>query len=189
MVVLNPKDENELQHMVYTAAKYDDGPIAVRFPRGTGLGVPMDEELQEIEIGTWEVLKEGKDIAILAVGTMIPVAMKAAEQLASKGISAIVVNARSIKPLDNGMITELVTKHIPILTMEEGILQGGFGSAVLEFVHDLGIHDAVIDRMGIPDRFIEHGSVSKLLEEIHLTPDGVVERVFEMIPKKQKRAY
>ncbi len=189
MIVLNPKDENELQHMVYTATEYDEGPIAVRFPRGAGLGVPMDKELKKIEIGTWEVMKDGKDIAILAVGTMIPVALKAAEKLKTLGISAIVVNARSIKPLDNGMITELVTKHIPILTIEEGILQGGFGSAVLEFIHDLGIHDAVIDRMGIPDRFIEHGSVSQLLEEIELTPEGVIERVSRLIPKKQQRAY
>ncbi|WLD91985.1 1-deoxy-D-xylulose-5-phosphate synthase [Alkalihalobacillus sp. AL-G] len=189
MVVLNPKDENELQHMMHTAVQYDDGPIAVRFPRGTGLGVPMDKELHEIEIGSWEVLRQGKDIALIAVGTMIPVAEKAAERLNGSGINAKVINARSIKPLDHGMITELVTNRVPILTIEEGILQGGFGSAVLEFVHDLGIHNAMIDRMGIPDRFIEHGSVSKLLEEIDLTPEGVVERVKTMVPKQQQRAF
>ncbi|WP_257348014.1 1-deoxy-D-xylulose-5-phosphate synthase [Pseudalkalibacillus decolorationis] len=189
MVVLNPKDENELQHMMYTALQYNDGPIAVRYPRGTGLGVPMDKELHKVEIGKWEVLREGKDVALLAVGTMIPVAQQAAEHLNAIGISAKVINARSIKPIDHGMVTELVTSRVPMLTIEEGILQGGFGSAVLEFVHDIGIHNAIIDRMGIPDRFIEHGSVSKLLEEIDLTPEGIVERVKSMVPKQRQRAF
>jgi 1-deoxy-D-xylulose-5-phosphate synthase len=186
MVILNPKDENELQHLVYTAYRYDDGPIAVRFPRGNGTGVKMDEELCEIEIGSWEVLHEGKDAAILTFGpTMIQLAKKAVEELKSRGIHVKLVNARFIKPLDEALLNELFEHEIPILTIEEGILQGGFGSAVLEYAHDQGMHQTVIDRMGIPDKFIEHGSVNELLEEINLTSNEAIRRIELMVPSLQ----
>ncbi|MGG3841491.1 1-deoxy-D-xylulose-5-phosphate synthase [Anoxybacillus kestanbolensis] len=188
MVLMMPKDENEGQHMVYTAIQYDDGPIAMRFPRGNGLGVPMDKQLKKIPIGTWEVLREGTDVAILTFGTTIPMALQAAERLANDGISVQVVNARFIKPLDEHMLHVLLQKNMPLLTIEEAVLQGGFGSAVLEFAHDHGYHGAVIDRMGIPDRFIEHGGVSQLLEEIGLTTEHVMERICLLLPKKRKRA-
>ena len=188
MVLMMPKDENEGQHMVYTAIQYDDGPIAMRFPRGNGLGVPMDKQLKKIPIGTWEVLREGTDVAILTFGTTIPMALQAAERLANDGISVQVVNARFIKPLDEHMLHALLQKNMPLLTIEEAVLQGGFGSAVLEFAHDHGYHGAVIDRMGIPDRFIEHGGVSQLLEEIGLTTEHVMERICLLLPKKRKRA-
>jgi 1-deoxy-D-xylulose-5-phosphate synthase len=188
IVLMMPKDENEGQHMVYTALKYDDGPIALRFPRGNGLGVPLDEKLKQIPIGTWEVLREGKDVVILTFGTTIPMALEAAEQLAKDHISVKVVNARFIKPMDEAMLHELLQANMPILTIEEAVLQGGFGSAVLEFAHDHGYYGAVIDRMGIPDRFIEHGSVNQLLQEIGLTTANVVERISTLIPRKQKRA-
>lgn len=188
MVLMMPKDENEGQHMVYTAIQYDDGPIAMRFPRGNGLGVPMDKQLKKIPIGTWEVLREGTDVAILTFGPTIPMALQAAERLANDGISVQVVNARFIKPLDEHMLHVLLQKNMPLLTIEEAVLQGGFGSAVLEFAHDHGYHGAVIDRMGIPDRFIEHGGVSQLLEEIGLTTEHVMERICLLLPKKRKRA-
>lgn len=188
MVVMMPKDENEGQHMVNTAIKYDDGPIAMRFPRGNGYGVPMDETLKEIPIGSWEVLREGTDAAILTFGTTIPMALEAAERLAKDDISVKVVNARFIKPLDSDMLIELLQQKMPILTIEEAILQGGFGSAVLEFSHDHGFSGAVIDRMGIPDRFIEHGSVDELLTEIGMTVEDTVNKINLLTPKKQKRA-
>lgn len=188
LVLMMPKDENEGQHMVYTAIQYDDGPIALRFPRGNGLGVKMDDELRAIPIGTWEVLREGRDIAILTFGTTIPMALEAAEKLAKENVSVKVVNARFIKPMDEAMLHELFESNMPLLTIEEAVLQGGFGSAVLEFAHDHGYHQAVIQRMGIPDRFIEHGSVKELLQEIGLTTAHVVDRVKTMIPRKQKRA-
>ncbi|RLQ98283.1 1-deoxy-D-xylulose-5-phosphate synthase [Falsibacillus albus] len=188
MVLMMPKDENEGQHMVNTAIKYDAGPIAMRFPRGNGYGVPMDSSLKEIPIGSWEVLRKGTDAAILTFGTTIPMAMEAADQLESSGISVKVINARFIKPLDEKMLTELLSQEMPILTIEEAVLQGGFGSAVLEFAHDHGYHHAAIDRMGIPDCFIEHGSVGKLLEEIGLTSEQVALKIQTMTPKKQKRA-
>jgi 1-deoxy-D-xylulose-5-phosphate synthase len=188
IVLMMPKDENEGQHMVYTAIKYNDGPIALRFPRGNGLGVKLDEELKQIPIGTWEVLREGRDVAILTFGTTIPMALEAAEKLAKDNISVKVVNARFIKPMDEKMLHEILQTNMPVLTIEEAVLQGGFGSAVLEFAHEQGYHHAVIDRIGIPDRFIEHGSVKELLQEIGLTTAHVVERVQTMIPRKQKRA-
>ena len=188
MVLMMPKDENEGQHMVNTAIQYNGGPIAMRYPRGNGYGVPMDEELKIIPIGTWEELKAGNDAAILTFGTTIPMAMEAAKTLEKQGISAAVINARFIKPLDEDMMHSLLQKNIPILTIEETMLEGGFGSAVLEFAHDHNYHSAVIDRMGIPDKFIEHGSVNKLLEEIHLTTEDVITKIVSMTPQKQKRA-
>ncbi|KHF31090.1 1-deoxy-D-xylulose-5-phosphate synthase [Anoxybacillus sp. BCO1] len=110
IVLMMPKDENEGQHMVYTAIQYDDGPIAMRFPRGNGFGVPMDKQLKNIPIGTWEVLREGTDVSILTFGTTIPMALQAAERLANDGISVQVVNARFIKPLDEQMLHTLLQK-------------------------------------------------------------------------------
>lgn len=188
IVLMMPKDENEGQHMVYTSLNYDDGPIAMRFPRGNGLGVKMDEKFKSIPIGTWEVLKEGEDAAILTFGTTIPMAMEAAEVLEKQGISVKVVNARFIKPLDEKMLNQLFLKNIPILTIEEAILQGGFGSYVLEYAHDQGFYHQAIDRMGIPDQFIEHGDVNSLLEEIGMTTSEVVKRMTILARKKQQRA-
>jgi 1-deoxy-D-xylulose-5-phosphate synthase len=188
IVILNPKDENELQHMIYTAIQYEDGPIAVRYPRGNGYGIKMDDELKEIPIGSWEVLSDGKDACILTFGTMIPVAEEACKKLALQGISVQIVNARSIKPLDENMLHELAVKQMPILTLEEAALQGGFGSAVLEFIHDNGYRNITIERMGIPDEYIEHGNVPELLEEVGLTTNHVVERIQTMLPRKRQRA-
>lgn len=184
MVLMMPKDENEGQHMVKTAIDYNDGPIALRYPRGNGLGVPLDDEMKAIPIGSWEVLKEGRDVAILTFGTTIPMAMKAAKELQLLGIDAKVVNARFIKPLDVNMMHELLSKNMPILTIEEAILQGGFGSAVLEFASENEYHSAEIDRIGIPDQFIEQGSVDLLLEDIRLTKEEVVVRVQSLVKNK-----
>ncbi len=188
IVLMMPKDENEGQHMVYTALKYDDGPIAMRFPRGNGVGVPLDHELKSIPIGSWEILKDGDDAAIVTFGTTIPMAMEAAAILDKQGISVKVINARFIKPLDDKMLSSLLSGNIPILTIEEAVLQGGFGSAVLEFAQTQGFYHSQIDRMGIPDHFIEHGDVSCLLDEIGLTIEEAVKRIAILARKKQQRA-
>ena len=188
LVLMMPKDENEGQHMVNTAIQYNDGPIAMRYPRGNGYGVKMDEELKTIPIGSWEELKPGNDVAILTFGTTIPMAMEAAQALEKQGVSVKVINARFIKPLDEEMLHSILQKKMPILTIEEAMLEGGFGSAVLEFAHDHNYHSAVIDRIGIPDKFIEHGSVNKLLAEISLTTDHVITKIMNITPQKQKRA-
>jgi len=186
MVVMMPKDENEGQHMVKTAIDYNGGPIALRYPRGNGLGVPMDEQMEALPIGSWEVLKNGTDAVILTFGTTIPMAVAAAEMLAEQGISAEVVNARFIKPMDEAMLHSIFKRDIPVITLEEAILQGGFGSAVLEFVHDHGYHGATVDRMGIPDQFIEHGDVAELMDEIHLNSDQLVANVKNLVPEKSQ---
>jgi 1-deoxy-D-xylulose-5-phosphate synthase len=187
MVLMMPKDENEGQHMVNTAIQYENGPIAMRFPRGNGIGVPMDENFKNIPIGTWEILKNGDDAAILTFGTTIPMAFEAANILEKEGIHVKIVNARFIKPLDEKILSELFNEGMPILTIEEAVLQGGFGSAVLEYANDHGFLSATIDRMGIPDQFIEHGNVDKLLEEIGLTTGTAVEKIRKLAKLKVKR--
>lgn len=184
MVLMMPKDENEGQHMVHTALSYDEGPIAMRFPRGNGLGVKMDEQLKTIPIGTWEVLRPGNDAVILTFGTTIEMAIEAAEELQKEGLSVRVVNARFIKPIDEKMMKSILKEGLPILTIEEAVLEGGFGSSILEFAHDQGEYHTPIDRMGIPDRFIEHGSVTALLEEIGLTKQQVANRIRLLMPPK-----
>ncbi|WP_262173316.1 1-deoxy-D-xylulose-5-phosphate synthase [Saccharococcus sp. Marseille-Q5394] len=186
LVIMMPKDENEGQHMVKTALEYDDGPIAMRYPRGNGLGVVMDKKLKTIPIGTWEILREGADGSILTFGTTIPMALDAAETLAKKGIYVKVVNARFIKPMDTEMLDQLFSTGKPIVTVEEAALAGGFGSAVMEYAHDVSANVS-ISRIGIPDEFIEHGSVDKLFEEIDLTVENVI-RTTELAVKGTTRA-
>lgn len=188
IVVMMPKDENEGQHMVHTAIEYDDGPIALRYPRGNGIGVPMDKSFKLIPIGSWETLKEGTDGVILTFGTTIEMAMEASQELYQKGYNVGVINARFIKPLDETMLDYFLNQKIPILTIEEAILKGGFGSAVLEYAEENNYHEAVIKRMGIPDKYVEHGKVSDLLKEIDLTKEAAIKIMEQIIPGKQKRA-
>ena len=186
IVIMMPKDENEGQHMVKTAIDYNEGPIALRYPRGNGVGVPMDEKLHSLPIGSWEVLRSGTDAVILTFGTTIPMALQAAEILAEQGIQVEVVNARFIKPMDEDMLHAIARRNVPVLTIEEAVLQGGFGSGVLEFMMDNGYYRMLIDRLGIPDTFIEHGNVDQLLAEIHLTADEAARRVEALVKKKQQ---
>jgi len=176
MVIMMPKDENEGQHMVKTAIEYNDGPIALRYPRGNGLGVTMDEELKTIPIGSWEVLEEGTSAAILTFGTTIPMALQAAEELREEGISVEVVNARFIKPLDGAMLDSLAARQIPLVTLEEAVLQGGFGSSVLEYYNEQQ-QEVNVTRIGIPDAFIEHGDVPELLNEIHISVEDLKKQI------------
>ncbi len=185
MVIMMPKDENEGQHMVKTAVDYEEGPIALRYPRGNGLGIPLDETLQPIPIGMWEVLREGTDAAILTFGTSIPMALEAAEELAAKGLNVKVVNARFIKPLDEQMLDELFEQKMPMMTVEEAVLAGGFGSAVLEYANEMNYDSSCIDRMGIPDYFIEHGDVPSLLAEIGMTTENLAKKVEHLIRNVQ----
>jgi 1-deoxy-D-xylulose-5-phosphate synthase len=188
MVIMMPKDEDELQHMLYTALQYDDGPIAVRFPRGSGVGVQMEEELKSLPIGRAEVIREGSDIALLAFGNMVSLAERAAEQLVREGISPRVINARFAKPLDEALLLQMADEDIPLLTIEEGCLMGGFGSAVLEFYAERGIHGIVVERLAIPDRFIEHGGVEQLRKEIGLTVEQIVQKGRSIVPRRRQRA-
>lgn len=183
MVIMMPKDENELQHMLYTAVKYD-GPIAVRYSKEAGQGVTMDEEFEEIPIGKSELLREGKDVAILALGTMVPMAMKASERLAEMGIEARVINARFAKPLDQDCLDELAREQIPLVTVEEACIAGGFGSAVLEYYTEQEQDGMKIKVLGVPDYYIEHGSIAEQRAEVGLTPEAIAEAVRRLVAQK-----
>lgn len=176
MVIMAPKDENELQHMIKTALKHQ-GPAAVRYPRGRVSGVLMDEELRVLEIGVSEYLKEGEDVVILAIGHTVSAAMDASQRLESEGISAGVVNVRFVKPIDQELIGKLARRIKRIVTVEEHVLDGGFGGAVLEFLSQLSIQDLKIRRIGLPDSFIEHGSQDYLRKRYGLDSDGIVKAV------------
>ena len=187
MVVMSPKDENELQHMLKTALEYN-GPAALRYPRGTGLGVPMDQELKLLTIGKGEVLQDGDDVVIIAIGNMVRPAQVAGERLTAEGISAAVVNARFVKPLDEELILRLAKKSGRIVTVEEHALQGGFGSAVLECVEDNRLSTVKILRIGLPDRFIEHGPQAVLRRKYGLDTDGIFASVRDFVEKTSLKA-
>lgn len=179
MVIMAPKDENELRNMLYTAVNYE-GPAAVRYPRGEGIGVPLDEDFTELEIGRAEIVRDGGSIAILAVGTMVSAACKTAELLLKRGINCTVVNMRFIKPLDKECILQMADKMEAIVTMEENVLNGGFGSAVVELLADEGRSIPVL-RFGIPDEFIEQGTQNELREQCGLTPEQMSEKINDML--------
>ncbi|MCX7571517.1 1-deoxy-D-xylulose-5-phosphate synthase [Tumebacillus sp. DT12] len=188
MAIMMPKDENELRHMLHTAVHYDKGPIAVRYPRGEGRGVEMDTELKRLPIGKSETVRDGKDLAILAFGPIIETAERAAELLAEEGIEARVINLRFVKPLDGEMLMELAQQNMPIVTLEEGAVAGGVGSAVLEFYAQNRVTNINLFPLGLPDQFIEHGTPEELRDSVGLNVDTLVEYVKTMVPLKQKRA-
>jgi 1-deoxy-D-xylulose-5-phosphate synthase len=175
MVVMAPKDENELQHMVQTGLVHD-GPTAVRYPRGSSLGVPLDPEPVPLEIGQGELLVEGRDVAILAIGVTVSEAMKAAEQLKEDGVSVAVINARFVKPLDKDLIREVAKNVKCLVTVEEGCRMGGFGSAVLEFLSEEECWDLPTKVLGLPDWYIEQGPQDLLRQKYGLTADGIYDQ-------------
>ena len=183
MVAMAPKDEDELQHMVSTAVEYEDGPIAFRYPRGAGIGVPMQNESQALPIGKGEVLREGEDLLIVALGNRVYPAVEAADVLADFGISAAVVNARFVKPLDEELIVPLAERIGRVITIEDGVLMGGFGSAVLEALAHRGIQGVQVRRLGIPDQFIEHGDVKTLYSLCGCDEEAVVREGRKLVGK------
>ncbi|QGR00178.1 1-deoxy-D-xylulose-5-phosphate synthase [Paenibacillus psychroresistens] len=188
MVLMMPKDENELRHMLKTALDYEQGPIAVRYPRINGTGVVQDKVMQAIPIGTWEVVREGEGITVLAVGPMVQIAEEAALTLEAQGIKLQVINARFIKPLDENMLLKLSKEQTHIITMEEAALQGGFGSAVLEFYASKDIYGMQVKCLGIPDYYVEHGSIKEQRAEVDLTVENLIQQVKLMMPRKRQRA-
>ena len=157
MVVMAPRDENELRRMMLTALQHD-GPIAFRYPRGSAVGTPLAAApLSPIPIGTAEVLQEGQDVVLMAVGASVMEALKANELLARQGVHATVVDCRFVKPLDTALAVDLARRIPRVLTVEENVRQGGFGSAVLEAFNDAGLFSVAVERIGLPDAFVEHG--------------------------------
>lgn len=188
MVVMAPKDEQELRDMLYTAVEYKQGPIALRYPRANALGVPVREGFKLLEIGKSETVRSGKDVAILAIGNMVPNAVAAAENLAKDGIETEVVNVRFVKPVDEAMIQSIASRFDSIVTVEDGTVQGGFGSAVLETLNKLGIIHVSVKVHGIPDRFIEHGTPSELHSMLRLDSVGIGEVVKELLSSKHGKS-
>lgn len=173
MVVMAPKDESELRDMLYTAVMYKDGPVAVRYPRGSGLGVPLKEGFDLLPVGKGETLRTGKDAAILAIGEMVDPSLKAAALLEAEGLSCEVVNMRFVKPLDGDLLRSIASRFRAVVTVEDNAVLGGFGSAVSEFFAMNGYASLKIFNHGIPDRFVDHGSPAELQQELGLDPEGI----------------
>jgi 1-deoxy-D-xylulose-5-phosphate synthase len=185
MKIMMGKDEREFRNLLYTSL-HMEGPTAVRFPRGSGVGASIDEGFELIEEGTWEIIEEGSECAILAVGPMVQLAQKAAEQLAKEGMKPYVINARFIKPLDHKLLVKLAEQGLKLITVEEHALIGGFGSAVMEFYNEQEITHMSIKRLGVPDVFVEHGSVQEQRAEVGLTTENIMHHVKEMYTKQRK---
>jgi 1-deoxy-D-xylulose-5-phosphate synthase len=180
LIFMAPKDENELQHMLNTATLLTQ-PVAIRYPRGKEKGVPMDETLMVLETGKGEVLDRGSDLLLLPVGSMVYQACEAARQLRGEGIRVTVINPRFIKPLDSSLLCDFARKIGRIVTIEENVLAGGFGSAVIEMLNERGLSDINVHRLGIPDHFIEHGPQGVLRERWGLDHKGIAARVRSFI--------
>ena len=181
MVIMAPKDENELRHMLKTSI-YHPGPSSIRYPRGSGLGVKIDEEVKEIEVGKGEVIKDGKDLAIIAFGSMVDPSMKAAAMLEEKGFSVAVINARFAKPIDKSLIMKYAKKTGCLITTEEHSVQGGFGSAVLEVLQNFDERIPLKTKcIGVPDVLIEHGATGLIKKDLKLDPEGMFETIYAFV--------
>jgi 1-deoxy-D-xylulose-5-phosphate synthase len=187
MVLMSPKDENELASMVRTAIEYGDGPIAVRYPRGAGYGVRMEYEPGVVPLGKGELLRSGADAVLAAVGSMVRPASDAAEELARDGIDCSVLNARFVKPLDADLIASEVGRTGRIVTVEENAAKGGFGSAVLELLQARGLDHVAARVMGLPDRFVEHGPRNVLTEQCGLSVPDIVAAVKDLVSGERGR--
>jgi 1-deoxy-D-xylulose-5-phosphate synthase len=184
IVMMAPRDEAALVDMLHTSVVYDDGPVAIRYPRGEGVGVPLPTTPTAIDIGVGEVLTRGDGtVALLGYGTGVGLAQGAAQLLADAGISATVADARFAKPLDTELINELAAEHKLLVTLEEGVLAGGFGAGVLEHLADNGLPVQLL-RVGLPDRYVTHGAPALLHEEVGFTPEAVAKRITDRLSKK-----
>jgi 1-deoxy-D-xylulose-5-phosphate synthase len=179
MVLMAPKDEAEFQRMIVTGVEYTDGPIALRYPRGSGLGVPlMEEGWEALPIGKAEILRQGDDLLLLGYGTMVHPAMQAAEILSEHGVEATVINGRFAKPLDTELIHPLAKQIGRVVTLEEGCVMGGFGSAIAESLLDAGIA-VPVTRIGVPDVLVDHAKPEESMKALGLTGPQIAERILK----------
>lgn len=184
MTIMAPKDENELRHMLKTAVDYD-GPVSVRYPRGSGVGVEISEPMHSLPIGKAEVLREGKNVCLWAIGSMVQSALQAADKLAEQGISAGVVNMRFAKPLDEELLLEHATQYGKIVTLEEGVLQGGVGSAVLEKLNAAKmLQKCQVLTLGIPDEFVLHGDKKLLFKDLGLDVETIADKIAALVKEE-----
>ena len=180
IVLMAPKDENELQHMLYTAVHLKS-PVAIRYPRGNGMNIPLDSSFEKLALGKAEVLKRGSAAAILALGNTVHPACRAAEKLEAEGIACTVINSRFVKPIDEDLICEMAQTIGTIITVEEHVLHGGFGSAVLEVLNRYQLNTVKLCCLGIPDNFVEHGTQKMLRAKYGIDADGISAAVKKVI--------
>ncbi len=184
MTVMAPKDENELRHMLATAIEYNAGPISLRYPRGSGVGVDCSEPLHTLPVGKAATIREGNDLTIWAIGSMVTEAEKTADLLKEKGIDAGVVNMRFAKPLDEELLIKDAARTHHIVTMEEGVVLGGVGEAIMQALNRHGLLQATaVLPFGIPDQFISQGDKKLLMRDIGLTPDQMAEQIAQWLQK------
>jgi 1-deoxy-D-xylulose-5-phosphate synthase len=185
IVVMAPKDEAELQQMLVTGVNYTDGPIAMRYPRGNGIGVPlMEEGWEALPIGKGEILRNGDDLLLVGYGTMVNTAMQVAEILGEHGVEATVINARFVKPLDTELILPLAQRIGKVVTLEEGSLMGGFGSAVAEALLDNDVN-VPVKRFGVPDILVDHAQPNESIATLGLTGSQIAQKVLQSLFSKQ----
>jgi len=191
MIIMAPKDENELRDMLFTAVSYTNGPVAIRYPKGSGVGVKFRKEMQVLPMGEAETLRKGKDVVIIAIGSMVYHSLQAAAILESRKIDAAVINARFAQPIDETLVKKVARKTGKIVTVEENVLKGGFGSGVIEILEDSDLGDVRVLRLGLPDQFVEHGSRDKLLDMCNLTPQKIADRIashfFSQMGKRKRK--
>jgi 1-deoxy-D-xylulose-5-phosphate synthase len=185
MVVMSPKDENELRDMLFTAINHQGGPIALRYPRANAVNLP-GKEMQQLQIGKGEIVREGRDVAILAVGIMVQHSIEAAEILGTEGLNAEVVNMRFVKPIDVVLLKGIAERFEHIVTVEDNTLKGGFGSAILESLQAIGRPQPVLT-LGLPDEFVEHGTPQELYELVGLHPEGIAKKVRDFVKMEGTR--
>ncbi len=181
MTLMAPRDEAQLVHLLHTAIAHESGPVALRYPRGAGVGVDLPDKPELIEIGTGEILREGQRVALLGYGHGVSLSLAAADILAEAGLDVTVADARFAKPLDSALLAQLAAEHELIVTVEDGVLSGGFGSAVMEHYNDAGTKAPRILRIGLPDRYVTHGKPALLYEEVGLTGAKIAERISALI--------
>jgi 1-deoxy-D-xylulose-5-phosphate synthase len=179
MTVMAPKDENELRNMVKTAYEYEKGPISLRYPKGTPIGVEI-KEMQSLKIGKGEIIQEGNDISLISIGFMLKETMEAAKLLKEKGIKAEVINARFVKPLDEKLILDSLNKTGKGITIEENVLPGGFGSAVLELLEDKGLNEIEIQRIGAPDEYIGYDSPENIKKQFGMDAESIAKKATKL---------
>jgi 1-deoxy-D-xylulose-5-phosphate synthase len=175
LTVMAPKDENELQHMLATGLALD-APSAIRYPRGNGVGVAIDQLPAPLPVGKGEMVREGKDGAIIAIGTMVQPALQAAAELSKEGVDLAVMNARFVKPLDREMVLSLTGSGM-LFTLEDNVVQGGFGTAILELLEEEGICGVSVTRLGYPDKFVEQGEQPELKKAYGLDAEGIARTI------------
>lgn len=187
IVIMAPKDENELRDMLYTAVQYTEGPIALRYPRGNSIGLPLKPGFDTLKIGKGEIVRPGHDVAILAIGNMVYPSAKAAEELAKEEISAEVVNMRFVKPLDEALLADIIPRFKCIVTVEDAVVHGSFGSAVLEYIAHKQVLGVRVKVHGVPDQFIEHGTPQELHKLLKLDASGIAQVVKQFLLEETLR--